>query len=142
MTINSHSRALTLAEILVVVAILVVLIAILLPVIKRVRDLGYQTVCVSNMRQIAVAVRGYAIDNSGYMPAPFDDSGSYKHGWLYAHPKSVPAKQSDVETGIVYKYLAGSATDTTATRRFGTLPNSMTTRSVPSITGALVSSSV
>ena len=69
-------HAFTLIELLVVMAIIAILTAILLPVIGLVRDAAQTTRCLSNNRQIGVAVFAYAADfNNRVMPAKMDYSG-------------------------------------------------------------------
>ncbi|MCP4592163.1 MAG: prepilin-type N-terminal cleavage/methylation domain-containing protein [bacterium] len=58
-------RAFTLVELLVVVSIIALLIAILLPSLKKARDLAKSTVCLSNIRSLAVAVHQYASGHDG-----------------------------------------------------------------------------
>lgn len=59
----SHRRAFTLIELLVVIAVIGLLISILLPALSHAREVGRQTVCFSNLRQIAIATNTYANDN-------------------------------------------------------------------------------
>ncbi len=61
-------RAFTLIELLVVITILAVLIAILLPTVKKARESAYMMVCLSNQRQIGIAVSTYASDHNTLMP--------------------------------------------------------------------------
>lgn len=56
-------RGFTLIELLVVIAIITILAAILFPVLAESRESGRQTVCLSNMRQIGMAMRMYVSDN-------------------------------------------------------------------------------
>ncbi len=63
-------RAFTLAELLVVIGIIAVLIAILLPVLHRVREQANTVVCASNEKQIYAALLMYCQDNKGVMPVP------------------------------------------------------------------------
>jgi len=56
-------RGFTLIELLVVIAIIAVLMAVLLPALNRVREQGKRAVCLSNMRQLALAWMLYADEN-------------------------------------------------------------------------------
>jgi prepilin-type N-terminal cleavage/methylation domain-containing protein len=58
----------TLIELLVVVTIIVVLVSILLPALAKARKNAWQVVCLSNFRQIAIAIYQYANDYNGYPP--------------------------------------------------------------------------
>lgn len=61
-------RAFTLTELLVVVSIIGVLVAILLPVFLRASEQGRRTTCISNLRQISVALNAYTQDYGGFFP--------------------------------------------------------------------------
>jgi prepilin-type processing-associated H-X9-DG protein/prepilin-type N-terminal cleavage/methylation domain-containing protein len=61
--------AFTLIELLTVVAIIALLIAILLPSLRSAREQGKCTVCLSNMRQIGLAMQDYAMQNREAIPA-------------------------------------------------------------------------
>ena len=61
--------AFTLIELLVVVSIIALLISILLPSLKRAREQTKSTLCLSNMRQIGLALQTYAMENREYIPA-------------------------------------------------------------------------
>jgi len=58
----------TLIELLVVAAILAVLLAMLVPILKRAKELGSRAVCISRLRTLVVAARAYATDHDGYLP--------------------------------------------------------------------------
>ncbi len=55
-------RGFTLIELLVVIAIIAILAAILFPVFARARERARQTTCLSNLRQIGLAILMYAQD--------------------------------------------------------------------------------
>jgi general secretion pathway protein G len=61
-------KAFTLIEILIVLAIIGVLAAVVLPVCFRVQAKSRQAVCVSNLKQLGMAVAMYGQDNDGFFP--------------------------------------------------------------------------
>lgn len=61
--------AFTLVEMLAVLAIVGVLVAILLPVVHRVREGSKSARCVANLRGVSQAFGLFAADNQGYYPA-------------------------------------------------------------------------
>ena len=63
------SAAFTLIELLIVITIIAVLASIALPAFTGVKERGDQTKDLSNAKQIALALRQFAIDNNGSYPA-------------------------------------------------------------------------
>src|SRR5689334_25019309 len=63
------SAAFTLVELLVVIGIIAVLIAVLLPALRKATMAARSVQCLSNIRQISTASVMWANDHSGYMPA-------------------------------------------------------------------------
>ncbi len=61
-------KGFTLIELLVVIAIVSILAAILFPVFQQVRENARRTACLSNGRQIGLAVRQYIQDSDETMP--------------------------------------------------------------------------
>ncbi len=66
----SVARAFTIVEMLVVIGILLILVALLLPALRNVREQGRSIKCQSNLRQTGVALRLYANDYSQVIPQP------------------------------------------------------------------------
>jgi prepilin-type N-terminal cleavage/methylation domain-containing protein/prepilin-type processing-associated H-X9-DG protein len=66
--VHSRSSAFTLVELLVVIAIIAVLATLLLPTLGRARQQARNTHCISNLRQLGVAVRSYAGDRESLLP--------------------------------------------------------------------------
>lgn len=60
----------TLIELLVVVAIIGILASLLLPTLGKARKSARLTVCISQHKQIAVALSIYPDDNNGFLPGP------------------------------------------------------------------------
>jgi prepilin-type N-terminal cleavage/methylation domain-containing protein len=65
-------RAFTLIELLVVIAIIAVLMGILMPALRRVKEQARQRSCATRVRQHVLTLHMYADDNQGKMPAPPD----------------------------------------------------------------------
>lgn len=62
------NRGFTLVELLVVMAIIVILAALLLPTLGMAKANGKRAACISNLRQIGIAIRNYSIDYNGLIP--------------------------------------------------------------------------
>jgi prepilin-type N-terminal cleavage/methylation domain-containing protein len=65
---RSPRQAFTLIELLAVVAIIAILTALLLPALTSAKSQAQRIACVSNLRQIGLAIHTYASDNSGRIP--------------------------------------------------------------------------
>jgi prepilin-type N-terminal cleavage/methylation domain-containing protein/prepilin-type processing-associated H-X9-DG protein len=77
---RKRTSAFTLIELLVVIAIITTLAAILFPVFAQAREKARQTACLSNEKQLGLAILQYAQDNDERFPDGINPTGS----WFWA----------------------------------------------------------
>jgi prepilin-type N-terminal cleavage/methylation domain-containing protein/prepilin-type processing-associated H-X9-DG protein len=79
---SRKSHGFTLIELLVVIAIIAILAAILFPVFARAQAKAQQTTCLSNVKQLALALVMYGSDNDQLFPVSIDNSnGTILQQW-------------------------------------------------------------
>ena len=79
---RAHSIKFTLIELLVVIAIISILMAILLPALKKARDLTKQISCLNNFKNIGYACTMYAMDYNSWMPSSVWQPGNSSTRWF------------------------------------------------------------
>lgn len=63
-----NRKAFTIVEVLVSITLIMILMMIMLPVFSKAKDRSYETVCISNLRQMYTALKLYESDHDGYPP--------------------------------------------------------------------------
>lgn len=76
-------RGFSLVELLVVIGIISVLLAILLPAMNRAREQARSVACMSNLRQIGIAMVMYSNDNRQRFPFHADIGGMHAADWIH-----------------------------------------------------------
>jgi len=104
-----HNRkGFTLIELLVVIAIIAILAAILFPVFAQAREKARQISCLSNLKQIGLAVAMYTQDFDEYLPYAWSLQGGW-YNTLNPYIKNGQSANYNQATGAVW-----NATTTTA----------------------------
>lgn len=88
--IASAKDGFTLVELLVVIGIIAVLIAMLLPALQKAREAANRTNCLSNLRQLGITVRMYAVQNNDYAPIGTTTEQAQAHHYAYYYNAGWP----------------------------------------------------
>jgi len=102
-----RNKAFTLIELLTVIAIIGILAAILIPVVGKVRESARAAQCLSNIRQVGLAMLTYANENDGILPTSggLDEGEIAATDWiLWRRP------EEQIRHSALVPYLGGSFT--------------------------------
>lgn len=112
---TGRRRAFTLIEMLVVVAIILILVAFLLPALGGAQQSALSASCMSNLRQVRLAGSAYAADHDGDMALNFL-IGTESTPWAYIYgstPRVYNNEGIEEFTGLGYLPFVGFTTDGT-----------------------------
>jgi prepilin-type N-terminal cleavage/methylation domain-containing protein/prepilin-type processing-associated H-X9-DG protein len=104
-SVQKTSRGFTLIELLTVIAIIGILAAILIPVVGRVRDSARGAVCMSNLRQVSLALLVFADENDGRLPTAggLDEGEQPDTDWILWR-----RSDTEIRASAIVPYLGGS----------------------------------
>lgn len=113
MKFSLFTKAFSLVELLVVIAVIGILAALLLPVFGKAKIKSVEAVDMGNLRQQALAVHLYATDNNDLTPWPnwldgdVYSNGVARPGWLYTiNPLAFNTQDKfKIQTGIFWSTL-------------------------------------
>lgn len=94
-----ETEGFTLIELLVVIAIIALLLAILLPAMRKMRETAKETVCKSNLRNVGLAVIMYVENNDGKLADP---RNANRFLWFDSQGRLRTPDDNDAYWGIVY----------------------------------------
>lgn len=84
MIATNAKKAFTLVELLVVISIIALLLSILMPSLQRAREQAKRILCLSNLKQLALAATNYTLDNDQYYPIAYYYDGPDLYQWDFS----------------------------------------------------------
>ena len=113
---GGRKRGFTLVELLVVIGIIAIMISILLPALGHARKKAQAVGCMSNMRQIYLAMMMFTQDNRGLLPDTYgvgqlsaDPNLVKKCAWLQKVAGATGHADMEDDKGALWRYIPGQS---------------------------------
>lgn len=101
-----RKKGFTLIELLVVIVIIAMLLAVLIPALKRAKEIATRVICMANQRGLSLLMRTYVTENDDKVfSSGTDGVGSSPWGWING------GGINGIETGLLYKEGGGHSLD-------------------------------
>ena len=98
---NLRKKGFTLIELLVVIAIIALLLAILMPSLKKAKKAGGRIQCLANIKTLSTAYMVYVGDYDGKMPR----CGTGKGSWVNRTKENTKDQIRGVKNGVLWPYV-------------------------------------
>ncbi|MHC5155155.1 MAG: type II secretion system protein [Planctomycetota bacterium] len=107
-------KGFTLIELLVVISIIALLLAVIMPSLKRAKEAGMRIMCLSNLKSLCQTVHLYTLDHDGGFPSGHTatDSSWVDHRGLrdfnpYEDPEIEEEHRIAIRRGVLWPYASG-----------------------------------
>jgi prepilin-type processing-associated H-X9-DG protein/prepilin-type N-terminal cleavage/methylation domain-containing protein len=109
--IKNNSNAFTLVELLVVISIIALLLGILLPSLSTARQQAKGVVCLSKLKQMALAANAYTADYKGHFPIGYykEFSGAIKTDYVWDFITTSTFSSKKYSPGILWSHTDSMA---------------------------------
>ena len=108
----ADASAFTLAELLIVLAIIALLAAILLPALGQAKASARQSTCLGNLKQLQLAWLSYAHENEDWLPPNRAERSEFDmvaiaRSWVLGNPK-LDKDDTGLRSGVLFPYVGKS----------------------------------
>jgi len=94
-------KGFTLVELLTVIAVLTILIAMLVPSLRRAREVARRAICASNVKALAAALTLYSLNNAGRIPLGHQGNAEFRQTDYLVNQSTSHLSRPDMHFGCL-----------------------------------------